>query len=478
VWDADNLRPFLEGGPHTARLITTRNRDTLPAESRAVDVDAMRQTEAVQLLGTGVPGAEAHIAVLHDLAARLGEWPLLLKLVNGALRKKAPTAALLPKAISYINTGLTDQGVTVFDTRSSAGRHQAVARTLEISLATMEAEDRVRFAELAIFPEDANIPLTTLWRYWGITGGLSAFAVERLCDDLYAHSLLLAYDEAARTIRLHDVMRAYLIHVHAEALADWHAILLDGHRPVLGAWAELLDDEPYMWDHLAYHLREADHATELVNTVLDLRYVAAKIWHRTSLAVEGDLLLAEQHTRETQALRLLRRTLSTSGHLLNPCESDDEVAVSLYSRLQHLETLKPFTARFAATLRHPHLIPWRPLPDLPHPALIRTFAGITSLYACAISPDGELLVTGDSDSNLTVWDVKSGAKRATLAGHTGGIQACVISADKRLIVSASMDTTLRVWDVQHGKTMRILEGHTKPVRACASRGPRCRLLRR
>ena len=40
VWDPAHLEPFLQGGPHCARLITTRNLDTLPHECREVKVDS------------------------------------------------------------------------------------------------------------------------------------------------------------------------------------------------------------------------------------------------------------------------------------------------------------------------------------------------------------------------------------------------------------------------------------------------------
>src|SRR5262249_41361647 len=154
----------------------------------------------------------------------------------------------------YVNSGLEEGGVTVFDPRSSTGRHQAVARTLDVSLATLDADDRARFAELAIFSEDANIPLITLQRYWGRTGALSPFAVDRLCDELSGRSLLLTYEVFAGAIRLHDVVRSSLAHTHRTELAHWHSILLDAHRPAPGAWADLADDEPYLWEHLATHL--------------------------------------------------------------------------------------------------------------------------------------------------------------------------------------------------------------------------------
>ena len=86
VWQRGDAAPFLQGGPHCARLLTTRNADTLPPDARQIRVDAMQASEAVELLQVGLPPIE------HDraarLAARLGEWPLLLKLVNGALRER------------------------------------------------------------------------------------------------------------------------------------------------------------------------------------------------------------------------------------------------------------------------------------------------------------------------------------------------------------------------------------------------------
>ena len=68
------------------RLGAPDDLDALPAHAKSVDVDAMRQEEAVALLGAGLPaGREAE---LRALAARMGEWPLLLTLAGGALRKK------------------------------------------------------------------------------------------------------------------------------------------------------------------------------------------------------------------------------------------------------------------------------------------------------------------------------------------------------------------------------------------------------
>src|SRR5215510_15060839 len=58
VWNRDHLRPFMQGGSRGARLITTRNLDTLPTNAQAVKVDAMSPAEAIEMLRVGLPAAE------------------------------------------------------------------------------------------------------------------------------------------------------------------------------------------------------------------------------------------------------------------------------------------------------------------------------------------------------------------------------------------------------------------------------------
>ena len=91
MWDATHLKPFLQGGKHCARLVTTRNEDVLPTNAQSLMVDAMQPDEAVQLLSFGLPTVAITASekqALHALVARLGEWALLLKLANGVLRDR------------------------------------------------------------------------------------------------------------------------------------------------------------------------------------------------------------------------------------------------------------------------------------------------------------------------------------------------------------------------------------------------------
>ena len=52
MWKSAHVEPFLQGGKRCARLITTRMTDALPKAAKKVKVDAMRESEAVELLRT------------------------------------------------------------------------------------------------------------------------------------------------------------------------------------------------------------------------------------------------------------------------------------------------------------------------------------------------------------------------------------------------------------------------------------------
>ena len=55
VWREQDLRPFLQGGRHCVRLVTTRIDSVLPQDAVRQKVDAMQGGEALALLANGLP---------------------------------------------------------------------------------------------------------------------------------------------------------------------------------------------------------------------------------------------------------------------------------------------------------------------------------------------------------------------------------------------------------------------------------------
>lgn len=472
VWNPAHLRPFLQGGRYCTRLITTRDDSVLPLQTQRIQVDAMRRDEAFQLLVTGLSGVARSLRdtqSLRSLIQRLGEWPLLLKLVNAALRERVlEYHQPLSEAVVYVNNTLKKRGLTAFDVNNVQMRDQAVKATLSVSFELL-GEDSSRYHALAIFPEEVNISLEAVQKLWNAIDQreLDIFDVDAICGRLRRLSLLLDFDPVKRSIRLHDVIRAYLQQeLGKTTLTALHGHFLDAYG--MRHWEELLESEPYLWDHLTEHLINAARSEDLTRTALDLYYLAKKIYVRDTYAAVLDILSADEQIPGIIALRLLQHNVINMSHLLNDCQTFDEVAMTLYSRLAHLNELEEQCKALQQKLSRPLLIPWHTLPSLPDPALIRTLQGHTrAVQCCAISSKGDWIVSASDDNTLKVWDARTGVERLTLTGHTGTVFGCAVSPFDDYIVSASGDHTLKVWDAQIGIELLTLRGHTDAVYGCA-----------
>ncbi len=534
VWQAQALIPLLEGGPRCTRLVTTRNDQVLPEEATRLFVDAMERDEAIAVLCRGLSEEIHHTSFqpIHQaLASRLGYWPLLLTLANSMLVAQVRHGRALPAALAMIEQAYEARGVLAFDPGNLTDRQRAVKACIEVSLRHLEEfttphyQARGRYQELAVFPEDIDIPLETLRLYWQGTGGLATWEVDDLCMHLHDLSLLLTCDLKTNTIRLHDVLRSYLEQCAGQRLPLLHDRFLDSCWQALSltSWADVPANASYLWQYLVLHLCKAERLTELQATLINLRYLARKVLYAGISALEADLLLAsttfsrlysDQHSQVTPSSALpffpsLYRTIMRRSHLLRQATTLDEVNNVF---LNYLSWESPFDAQRSVLedeqLR-PFLTAWYPLPEQSSDALLRTLSGHTEwVNSCAISPDGSWIVSTSCDRTLKVWDSSTGAERftltgpvyldsgcavspdgswiasasgnalkiwdavtgtehLTLSGHTELVTGCAISPDGSFIVSASHDKTLKVWDSSTGAERLTLTGHTKQVTGCA-----------
>jgi hypothetical protein len=287
VWDDAQARDVLHASAGCARLVTTRNTFALPADARPLDVAAMAADESTRLLSAGLsPGLND--GRFDRLAASLGHWPVLLKLVNRSLRmrvmhQKTPVAA----AIDAVESELNRKGIRAFDAAGQVQeRDQAVAATIEASLDMLAPLERQRYAELAVFPQDVPIPLTRATELWRLTGGLNLEATTDLVTSRLDPLSLLDYDGTASTLQMHEVFRSYL----ATTLADKARL----HTALTESWG----DRPpaiqrHAWRWMAFHRAAAitamapaqrhDPARRLVALVGDVD------WQTRHEAALGDL---------------------------------------------------------------------------------------------------------------------------------------------------------------------------------------------
>ncbi len=95
-----------------------------------------------------------------------------------------------------------------------------------------------------------------------------------------------------------------------------------------------------------------------------------------------------------------------------------------------------------------------------------TLAGHTQgVNSAAFSPDGSRIVTASWDTTARLW-ADDGTPLATLVGHTNRVFLATFSADGSRIVTASGDGTARLWAAD-GKALATLVGHTREVASAA-----------
>ncbi|NCB64289.1 MAG: WD40 repeat domain-containing protein, partial [Clostridia bacterium] len=82
---------------------------------------------------------------------------------------------------------------------------------------------------------------------------------------------------------------------------------------------------------------------------------------------------------------------------------------------------------------------------------------------CEFSPDGKALIWAGQDGAVRVWETASGRLTNTLRGHVRAVSSAQFSPDGGEIVTASADGTVRFWDFQSGTETATLDANMGPL---------------
>ena len=497
VWKTADARPFLRGGAACARLITTRLTEVLP-DARRVSVEQMAPDEALGLLFARLGAVPADTHAFQALVARLGEWPLAIKLAGSVMRQRVDRGDTEANALAYVLRALDKRGIVAFDDPASGERSDAVGRTIEASLGLLNATERQRCTELAVFAEDALIPVAVAATLWQLDD-LDAEDLARRLDDL----ALIEFDLRHGTLQLHDVLRGFLAGQLADA-ATVHARLLD-------AWGEPHRlPHPYAWRAWAFHMRGAGRQLELARRLLDIAWLEAKLRATDIHALSADL----EEAGASATLALLGDALRLSTPAL--ASAPDQLRTQLVGRLLALDApeIAEFVAGLQGTAQAPWLRPRQATLDAPGGMLMMTLVGHESeVTVLGADADYRRLVSGSNDATVRVWNCADGKPIAAidlfrlgvrgvaaiarsplaLVGSADGrvglldldtheivtrlsvkdrsaITALAVSVDGRVGVVASRDGKLRVWDIPERSLRHTLQAHKERVTSVAISG--------
>jgi len=83
-----------------------------------------------------------------------------------------------------------------------------------------------------------------------------------------------------------------------------------------------------------------------------------------------------------------------------------------------------------------------------------TLSDFREVTCLAAAPSAAELAVGMKDGSVELRNVRTGAPRARLTGHSGEVVALrFLSSD--LLVSIAMDFTLRLWDADHAELLAV-----------------------
>jgi hypothetical protein len=462
VWREAQLKPFLRGGPNCVRLVTTRLPGVLPSGSKSVPIDEMRAAEAANLICAGLPGATnpAVTVRLGALAGHLGHWAQMLAIANGWLRERVRQHEPLSQAIDRFERRLAKDGPFVFDPKNETQRNRAIRLCIEASTRELDAGDAERFAELAVLPEDEDVPLDIVGALWAETGGLDEDAADDLVRRLDALSLLQSLDLGRRTVRLHDNILWYLRdRLGAARLKAAHAAMVQALRAKCrGVWSALPRDQSYGWRFLIVHLRGAGDDRTADTLLSDYTWIRARLHATDARSLYGSYL-------PESADADVRRIGRAIGLSLPALMADQrELPRQLFGRLGDSGL-----ACATAALHDPECRPRPRWPGLTPPGAerlcLRGHEG--EVLSAAFSPDGAHIVTASWDRTVRIWDATTGAELSALRGHEEQVQSAAFSPDGDRIVTASRDLTARIWNAATGAELFALRGHERDVRSAA-----------
>ena len=490
AWNAADTRPFLRGGPHCARLLTTRDSGTLPRGAAEQPVDQMRGAEAVALLRAGLPPGE-------DEAFRHAGGAPGRMAAAAAPRQRRPGRPGHPHArLAAGRAGPCRQAAR--QARPHRLRRERPEGTARRSRQDAGPEPRSAGCERAgsAWPNWLCSPRTSRCRSGPSSccgerpRGLDEIDTEELLQRLYGLSLLLQLDLDRRFLQLHDVIRAWLRDRLGSGLAEVERFLVDGYRSDCGGEWHRLDDA-YALAHLPIHLRSVDEAAWR-RLLLDPRWMARKLADGPGVAA-----LIDDYRDTADDLRLVGDALRLSAHVIG--RDPTQLPAQLCGRLGNSEAQGTRADRLRAghppgpsLSRHaPHApggplispsrtcgrsTPWRSAGRPPRPLRLSDKTSSSGSWragpSCAPSkamparsppwrscPTAAAPSPPSGDDTLKLWDLESGAVLRTFEGHVGLVTAVVPLPDGRRALSGSEDKTLKLWDLETGAVLRTLEGH-------------------
>ncbi|QSQ26780.1 TIR domain-containing protein [Pyxidicoccus parkwayensis] len=414
VWSVEIVEALHTAASRDVRILITSQKRRLFASSgvHEVHIDELNEDESLKLLAgwVGLP-VEALPDVAAEIVKECGRLPLAISMIGAMLRRRRPdTPPRWDQALARLKSA---------DPSSIAHRlpdyaHESIERALLVGFDDLSEVTRARFVDLAAFPEDAAVPVRVVHTWWEHEQ-FAPIVIDDLVQDLADRSLIQF--GAGDTFLVHDLVRDFLL-ARAEEASVQQRLLAALAAPTGGNWAN--SDEPYVFEHLAYHLERAHRSDEWAGLLVSFSWLLRKMEKRGVSSVILDLDRAAVSSSGNRSITTLLAVCRSVAHLL--AHEPSQFAPQLLARVDESEQEE-----------------MRPLLDAArawaHPAWLRPrTASLSRMDSVVVTFRGR-----EAD------------------GHRGTPRSVVFSADGLYLATAgnsANDRTIKVWDLTAHRLLR------------------------
>jgi serine/threonine protein kinase len=94
-----------------------------------------------------------------------------------------------------------------------------------------------------------------------------------------------------------------------------------------------------------------------------------------------------------------------------------------------------------------------------------SFDTASEVNAIAFSPKGDIIVAGNEDKTIQIWDISTKAIQHQLTAHTRRVTSVAFNPDASILATASDDKTIKLWSADTFQEIFTLTAHTNAVKS-------------
>ena len=480
VWDTDHASAFDVLSGNCQLLITTRNSDVVRGlrGSELHKLGGLNKKQARELLARSAQKDLSSLSqeiqlIAEQILDECGGLPLAIALIGSSL-VDTPTNCVQDwqDRLQGLKDADLDEIRSCFPKDSYPYEHLMAA--IDVSFTALPEPYRSWCLDLAVFPEDTEIPPHALEMMWNdVSGDLSEKErrkLQRKVQDALSFlekRSVLQSGATPRSYLIHDILLDYLQGKIAQergdyALEDAHKLLLLKYKSRCpgGSWSSGPKGDTYFFQHLAHHLCAAGRTDELVQELSNFEWLQTKLEETDLAFLLSDFNYIKDRDEE---LELIRSALVLSSNVI--LKSKQQLGPQVLGRLHGTTDVDRVAhlmkqIRQCDSARGPSLAPLNSCITPPEGPLIRTTDSRSrTVVAIVVTPDRKKIITGASNGSIKVWDFDSGKELNTLHGHTKLAYALALSPNGAILVSGSFDSTIKIWDMETMEEKKTLRGH-------------------